>query len=509
MHQFKPSRAVCVVRRCANGARCRKGSLVVWCAFLMVVLLGMVGLVLDSGLMLAGFRHAQNASDAAALAAAYAKLRGESDATAIASGTTFVTDGDHNALPDPNVTINIPPSSGPYAGNSSYVEALVSSSAPTFFIHVLPGVERGHTVNARAVAGYELVSAGKGVMALDPDARPGLKISGQATLQVNGDVYVNSEGGGVDENGEPTIVDEGQTATTVNNNGSLLAENVDIVGGVNLNGLDNILNIEEGGEQPLHANQLPASDPLINLPTPTVANGVINVDRGAPEATGEGLVLNNPNDDAGSPNYIETDPVTGVQTMVLQPGIYESIKITGGYVRFVPGIYVLQPTASTAFTLEIIGGEVEANGIMFYNTGDNYDPVSGSPDASDYLNYQLPAPDGAHFGNVKINDSVHMSGLDTSLYNYGTAPPDIASFDGLLYYQRRLSDARVQIEGDSADAEITGSFYAKSGELTIDGQGTYNGSFIVGSLKAEGQATMIINPDEDSLPKTLQVFLVE
>ena len=69
------------------------------------------------------------------------------------------------------------------------------------------------------------------------------------------------------------------------------------------------------------------------------------------------------------------------------------------------------------------------------------------------------------------------------------------TFDGMLFYQRRMSDSRMQIEGNSADGYLAGSFYAKWGELTINGQGTYDSSFVVGSLKAEGQAVMTINPD--------------
>jgi hypothetical protein len=151
-----------------------------------------------------------------------------------------------------------------------------------------------------------------------------------------------------------------------------------------------------------------------------------------------------------------------------------------------------------------------AEGLMFYNTGDNYDPISGSPDSSDYLSYEPPpASDGASFGNVNINASINMTPLDTSHYNYGTAPPEISDFDGMMYYQRRLSDAHVQIQGNSADASLSGTWYAKWGDVSIDGQGTYYGSFVVGSLNAEGSATITIDPDLNALPKAFQIFLVE
>ena len=45
------------------------------------------------------------------------------------------------------------------------------------------------------MAGSESISAGEGVAVLDPDARPGLDVSGGGTLTVRGRVVDNSEGG--------------------------------------------------------------------------------------------------------------------------------------------------------------------------------------------------------------------------------------------------------------------------------------------------------------------------
>ena len=179
--------------------RRRLGAILVWCALLLVVLIGMVGLVIDGALMMAAHRQAQNAADAAALAAAMDLMLGRSLADATASATTYVTDPNHNNLPSATVVVNTPPTQGAYAGASDYVEAIVTYPIPTFFIHVLPGIEQGQTVGGRAVAGSELVAAGDGVMVLDPNTWPGLDVSGGGAIKVVGRVIVNSEGGGVDE----------------------------------------------------------------------------------------------------------------------------------------------------------------------------------------------------------------------------------------------------------------------------------------------------------------------
>lgn len=482
----------------------RSGALLVWGAFLLIVLIGMTGLVIDVGLLMAAQRNAQNAADSAALAAAHELLRGASSAAAVTTGETFVTDGDYYGLTDAAVAINVPPARGAYAGSGSHAEALVTAPNQTFFIHVLPGVAQGNTVHGRAVAGYELVQIAKGVIALNPDAKPGLKVSGRASLVVNGAVIVNSEGGGVDENGDASIFGNGQNGTTVNNNGLLQAESVDIVGGVNSTGLDNIENIDPDGPHPLHANQPTTPDPLQFLPTPTTANGVIAETRELPNITAGG--------DPGFSASEETNYYdAATDTVYMFPGIYEDIQISGGTVVFARGIYVISPPETgNSGGVTITGGNVSGDGIMFYNTGHNYDPATGSPDSGDALSDAAPPPpDGANFADFTLTDSVQFTPLNATDYPVDGAPAAIADFDGLLYYQRRLSDARVLITGESSDNTLTGTWYSKWGDVQIDGQGTYQGSFVVGSLKAEGQATMTIDPDEDSLPKARQIFLVE
>ena len=92
---FRPSKH----RRLRRHAR--RGSLIVWCSLLLVVLLGMVGLIIDGGMMLAAHRHAHNAADAAALAAAFDLLSGRTAGEAVSTGTTFVTSDDIRLVAHP------------------------------------------------------------------------------------------------------------------------------------------------------------------------------------------------------------------------------------------------------------------------------------------------------------------------------------------------------------------------------------------------------------------------
>src|SRR5260370_4633022 len=70
--------------------RPRKGKTLLLFLVLVPVLVGWVGLVIDGGLLMAGQRQAQNAADAAAMAAAMDKMRGNPNATALATANNFL-----------------------------------------------------------------------------------------------------------------------------------------------------------------------------------------------------------------------------------------------------------------------------------------------------------------------------------------------------------------------------------------------------------------------------------
>src|SRR5207302_10170033 len=86
----------------------RSGKILVLFALLLPVLLGMTGLVIDGGMVLAAHRQARNAADAAALAAAKDLLSGKSLATAQATAKTSVQS--YNSLAKATVTPNDPSS---------------------------------------------------------------------------------------------------------------------------------------------------------------------------------------------------------------------------------------------------------------------------------------------------------------------------------------------------------------------------------------------------------------
>ncbi|MCY2965985.1 MAG: pilus assembly protein TadG-related protein, partial [Planctomycetota bacterium] len=76
---------------------CRSGTILVLTSVVLLTIVGMLGLVLDSGLMMAQYRQIQNAADAAALAAAQSLIDGKTETASKTVGVSFVTN--YNALP--------------------------------------------------------------------------------------------------------------------------------------------------------------------------------------------------------------------------------------------------------------------------------------------------------------------------------------------------------------------------------------------------------------------------
>ncbi len=459
---------------------------------LLAVMVGLLGLVIDTGRMMASHRQAQNAADAAALAGAFDLMRGKTAGQAETSAATFVqTYNGMSTAAGP--FLHIPPTTGAFAGEANTVEAIVNYPMNTLFVHVLGG-SQSQMIQARAVARFENVASGEGAIVLDPSAVPGIAVGGNGTLRTIGDIIVNSAGGGVDENNVPVnngnngVAADGGTSS--NSTNGVYATNIMVVGGVNNPAL--FKNVDPlNPDSPLHAKQLPGPDPLAYLPTPYVGNGVINATYGK-VAVGNG------------------DNVT------LNPGIYQQLKITGGTAVLNPGIYVI--SASNTNGMQITGGNVTAKGIMFYNTGSNYDPNSGAPDNTDSPDpLSLTPPPGANqqsgvqYGDITINAGMQMSPINVAdpTLNYTSAQrAALKTFDGMLFFQRRKNPVGASIQGNSSTGKLTGTIYAKWAKFQISGSGTYDAQFVVGSMALTGGGIVTLQYSGTNEAKAPQVFLV-
>lgn len=133
-----------------------RGQILVLTAVSMVALLGITALTLDASFMFAKRNRLHAAADAAAKSAAYEVLRNPT--VSLASLESFADQqvAAHGFSPTrmggtTSVVINHGPTSGPFAGLTTYVEAIVTESTSTFFGKILGWTSM--TPGASAVAG--------------------------------------------------------------------------------------------------------------------------------------------------------------------------------------------------------------------------------------------------------------------------------------------------------------------------------------------------------------------
>ncbi len=313
MNQFKGLGTVAShVRRSAA-----RGQVLIIFALASLALIGFVALSVDAGFLLAERRQAQNAADAGALAAATDVLRNKSLSVVQTAGKDY---GAINAnVPAGNVTINWPPASGPYAGNSKYVEAIVTKNVTKFFVGAV--YTGDWKVTARAVAGVEPEPRAYALLALNS---PGIYINGTTNVTIqNGSAMSN------------TIINSSGGSNVFTAGGS-----IDAAGSINGNG-----NWSAPGG--INTNQSAIPDPLLGTPAPP---------KGLPMLA----------------------PVDCSSTCVLLPGYYNNQNINiKGTATFLPGIYYFD--GSTKLDLQNTNSWIKGSGVMFYFAGGSkFTPGNGN-----------------------------------------------------------------------------------------------------------------------------------
>jgi Flp pilus assembly protein TadG len=485
----------------------RRGKVLVLTGFSLTVLLGMVGITVDTGLLQTARRQAQNAADAAAMAAAMELYRGNTLANAKTIATGYLA---KNGLTDPAVTIAVQvPQSGPYKGNTSYVEVIVTAPQSVYLMPIL-GVASPQSVAALAVGGYEAIQGGDGLVLLNPNSSPGLTAQGTSNIVVKGTVVVNAPGGGVDQYGNNVSGSSASIKTTGGGGGTgpaITAYAVLTAGGVDISGgspSSDIVNFSGGTALFASTPTLPVANPLRNLPVPDASNGAVV-----------------------TPNNPTAVTVTSGKSQTLNPGVYNDITInSGATVTFKPGIYILSP-ASNGQGLSIPDtATINAAGAMFYLTGSDYldwknlaKPTfsPGKYDALDTpLDGPLPPTNGSipaapdPGGTIYAQLSIGGSGGSATLTGYSDA---FSPFNGITFYMRpraSLQSNAVTISGaGSAGFNIGGILYAEWADITLKGNRTYNGPMVVGTLSLNGTTSVTINSGGRSFGTASQVFLVE
>lgn len=302
-----------------------RGQVLIILALAIIGLFAMTGLAIDGSMVLADRRQAQNAADTAVMAGALAKVKPQTD-----------THGD--VIPWTSVTLDRASSNGyagdlirsqveiyscddtdascpaPYAGDSDYIQVIITSHVDTSFASIIGFRELTNKVQAVAMSRPATSPAnGNGIVVLNPSSHQAIKTTGKGPITVHGGgIYVNSNAS--------------SDALSITNDGAITVDSdqsISIVGGYKAKP-------ELISPTPV-TGVSPILDPLASLPVPA-----------------------NPGGSCPSINYSQNPALT------LNPGCYKGIKNSGkGKIILNPGLYYLDSgDFSNSGAGTIIGNQV-------------------------------------------------------------------------------------------------------------------------------------------------------
>ena len=362
----------------------RRGQIMLMAAMFLPALLAFTGLAIDVGNFYHVKRRMQLAADAGALGAANEMWRrnGLGLFTKAARDDTQ-RNGFTDKEDDVTVDVNVPPTSGSRAGDTAFVEVIITQSLPTYFLRVVN--RDAATIRARAVAG--LVQRTDGcIYALDPAKNDAMKVPGTSSLSASCGILVNS-------NAPDAFSQEG--GATVD------ATEIGVVGGYDI-----MCCVNPTPE----VGMLPFMDPLSDLDPPNV--------NAYPLQSSSLLQINDP---------------SRTTKMTFQPGVYKGgMKFQGGSYTFLPGMYILDGGGMQVVSDTTMTGY----GVTFYNT--NTSGVNnnwGDIHIGAQVIADLHAPqDGYYKGILLYNDRNQPVSYTQGGEVVGTST---STFEGVLYFPTR------------------------------------------------------------------------
>jgi Putative Flp pilus-assembly TadE/G-like len=305
----------CVLASLAVFGRGEGGAAAVYVALALPAFIGAGGLAVDVASWYSTQRTMQSGADAAAYAAALELARqGLDQAPDLSAMQAVANDAASRNGVGVAVTLNVPPLSGPAAGDPQSVEVIVTEPAPVYFTSLFMGA--APDITTRAVAKAAVSDAC--IWSLHPSAKGALTISGNANIDLDCGVVVNSNDpdAALDQSGSSCL-----SATSISINGGYSGECV---------------SPEPEVSMPNYG------DPLSSLVEPSF----------------------------GSCDFNAKVNVSSGQTATLTPGVYCKGIALNGTVVFEPGLYVLDGGGLDIQSSAIVtNNENASGGVTFYLTG--------------------------------------------------------------------------------------------------------------------------------------------
>jgi Flp pilus assembly protein TadG len=408
------------VRKNCDRHSASEGQVLVIFAAGLLLLLGMVAVAVDAGFLMAERRQVQNSADAAALAAARAKLdyiyqpaAGNLETMQVDAARYY---GSNNADTAP---ANVDVDTSPDGYGDQFVEVTVSKDVDMFFLRAL--YDGDWSTSASAVAGIEPVQLPYALVALNC---PGIHVSGSGVIDVNeGSIMSNCN---ITRDGDSSIVS---------------ADGV-----IDANG-----NINPGSNwsagQGYRQGRPPVSDPLAGTPPPSRSDAQAqqNITTQAQLRTAV----------TGSTTH-QSDTVRCSTNCTLQPGYYGGSLILdvrqGGTLNLQPGIYYF----GDSFRLTAQGdGMTRGTDVMMYFT-----------DSARF------APNNGRVNIAAPENSPYTGGLDgmalwiDNCTDFVLQANNSGSFDGVIY----APCSSVTLSGGPGAQGMQ----VIVGNLHLSGSGTFN-----------------------------------
>ena len=409
-----------------------KGQALILITLVAIGLFAFAALAIDGSMAFSDKRHAQNAADTSALAAALAKIRGQNwtvtvnTARARAASNGYNNDGVTNVVEvylcsDVNATCNALPAG---ARPEEYIQVKITSHVRTYFARVIGRDEVTNWVNAvtHAVPGYRTSTfGGNALVALNTDACPAFDYGGGAVTTVTGSgIFVNSRC-----NGTPPYNASNQALNSSSNNTTLTVPCFNIVGG---NTVRPSSLITTGGCASKTNNT------AAFIPTPLTIYNKTNIPCGTAAGTYNATTLN-------PGNYSGAFPPGNQTTM--KPGIYcidagnQGFSLSGGQTLTGNNVLIYMKSGNVNWTS---GGvqlsamqNVNANydGLLLYLAQGNCSDVSITGNGTSRYVGTILAPcslvklaGGSSTGNQNIlenqiiADQIQLTGSNTLNINY-------------------------------------------------------------------------------------------
>lgn len=463
-----------------------RGQALILIAFAVIGLVGFSALAIDGGRVLEDRRHAQNAADAAAFAAALAKVKGQDYTTAAQQLANS------NGFENSTVAVNLCNESGvscqglPTGANpAEYIRVRITSTVPMTFARVIgrnqtqtiveavtraePAVPPESSSSSSSSSGSSLFDGAAMVATKGGNSNQCFLLNGSADLYThNSGIYVNCSG---------------SSALFMNGGADLQMDaNGQVVGGYGYNGgasFDPITTGVNGGVSKTIDATTFADVPTTQTPPTCSTTGSVSGNNSQTKMTGTSANVASGDTATFSPGNFSSVTINGNSTVNFNAGVYcfpGSFNLNGNSTMRGPGgrvIFVMQNQ-----NLNLNGGSViDFNDLEIYGVNSSFLLNGGAIFHADRMRIFFTGN-----GTFTVNGGAELSSDNSYFYlNTGNitwngssilnlhAPPQGDPFAGLLIHMPWNSTTSGVIFNGGSNIHLYGTFLAPRRPTTFNG----------------------------------------